>query len=241
MVIDRYWLPYVYVWRLHVAVTLFCLEFIYYYVMCILTILLLRGKTTTWFESSSNSCVATQLIGIILCSLVYINNRQKLMEDHSIEGKFQIVMIAKGFKGGLPKVIYNYYTNSSFNVHRVIVCICKYPLIGLRRITYRIRISHEIVKRRIHEKGLHSYKVYHVQKVCKMDYVTRRKFYHLVLRTLNAIHAVLKISCFRMREFLSSATFAIIRIPKFRSIEILTLWHRVFWTGLIYSIYDVNM
>ena len=40
--------------RLHVAVILFCSEFIYSYIACILTILILRGKITTWFELSSN-------------------------------------------------------------------------------------------------------------------------------------------------------------------------------------------
>ena len=45
--------------RLHVAATLFCPEFIYYYIICILSLLLLRGKPTTWFELSSSWCAAT--------------------------------------------------------------------------------------------------------------------------------------------------------------------------------------
>ena len=51
-----------FVWRLHVAATLFYNpEFIYYYVICILTILILRDKTITWFELSSSSCPATDV------------------------------------------------------------------------------------------------------------------------------------------------------------------------------------
>ena len=45
--------------RLHVAATLFFPEFTCSYITCILTVLILRDKTTTWFELSSNSCAAT--------------------------------------------------------------------------------------------------------------------------------------------------------------------------------------
>ena len=51
-----------FVWRLYVAVTLFRPEFVYYYITYILTMLILRGKTTTWFELSSSSCVATHCL-----------------------------------------------------------------------------------------------------------------------------------------------------------------------------------
>ena len=38
---------FVFVRRLHVAATLFRPEFIYYYITCFLTMLILQGKTTT--------------------------------------------------------------------------------------------------------------------------------------------------------------------------------------------------
>lgn len=37
-------------------------------------------------------------MGIILCSVVYIDYRQELMQDRNIEEKFQIVVISKVFK-----------------------------------------------------------------------------------------------------------------------------------------------
>ena len=52
---------FVYAWRLHVAATLFCPEFICSYITCNLTILVLQGKTTTRFELSYDSCAATVL------------------------------------------------------------------------------------------------------------------------------------------------------------------------------------
>ena len=54
-----------------VAATLFCLEFIYYYITCNLTVLILRGKTTTWFALSSDSCAATNVQLIVLFFLLF--------------------------------------------------------------------------------------------------------------------------------------------------------------------------
>ena len=51
---------FVFVWRLHVATTLFCSELVYYYIRYILTLLVLRGKTTTWLGLSSSPCAATK-------------------------------------------------------------------------------------------------------------------------------------------------------------------------------------
>ena len=53
--------PFVFVWRLPVAATLFYLELIYYYIKYILTMLVLRDKITTWLELSSGSYEATIL------------------------------------------------------------------------------------------------------------------------------------------------------------------------------------
>ena len=75
---------------LHVAATLFCAEFIYCSITCFLTILILRGKTTTWFESFSSSCTAT-IICIATFKEPYESYHELISKSHiKVEESWQI-------------------------------------------------------------------------------------------------------------------------------------------------------
>ena len=52
--------PFSFVWRLYVAATLFCPELVYYYIMYMLTMLVLLGKITTWLKLSPSSYATTR-------------------------------------------------------------------------------------------------------------------------------------------------------------------------------------
>lgn len=117
---------------------------------------------------------------IFLCSVVYIDYRQELMQDRNIEEKFQIVVISKVFK--------DLRTVDSPRVHwrkeeRVIVCTRLYSLTCLRRIARRVGTSHEAM-RKIRRQGRHPYKLYRVRELPRMDNVARRKVCSWRLRKL---------------------------------------------------------
>ena len=81
---------FVFVRRLHIAATLFRPEFIYYYITCFLTMLILQGKTTTWFELSCNSCAATNAISrklgqIIILRLSLTTHKRNLRKINSLQ------------------------------------------------------------------------------------------------------------------------------------------------------------
>ena len=73
-----------FVWQLHLTAIFFCSEVIYYYIINVLlylyyityvvTMLILRGKTTTWFKLFSSSCAATYLYTIAYTNLKICGN-----------------------------------------------------------------------------------------------------------------------------------------------------------------------